>query len=395
MNNPRSNFPALHVTFAVCLALAAVGVTFCSSGGSVPAAAAPPLPTVAAAPVRLAPLVQREILPGELQPFESVAIYPRVNGFVDWIGVDRGSYVHRGQLLARLSAPELIAQRAAGQAQVQRAEAQRVEAVAKFNSDQGTWKHLQAAAATPGVVAGNEVEVARQAAEADQAAVTASVENVTAARAVLRSITDTESYLRLSAPLDGVVTERNVHPGALVSPTPSTGNPPLLRIASANRLRLVVAVPERETAAIPVGTVLSFTLPAFPGQAFHGEVARLAHEVDPQTRTMAVELDVHSPQGGSNLTPGMFPQVNWIMRRSQASLFVPAGALVRTTERTFVVRFRGDRAEWVDVHPGETMGDQVEVFNVPGGSLAVGDLVAVRGSDELRAGTVVHPQVHP
>jgi len=387
--------PVRVLVLALSVGLTGISLTHCGPRATAPATAAPPIPTVPAVAVTLAPLVQRETIPGELQPYESVAIYPRVDGFVEWIGVDRGSYVRRGQLLARLSAPELLAQRAAAQSQVQRAESQRLEAEARFNSAQGTWKHLQAAALTPGVVAGNDVDVARQAAQAAGAAVKAGADNVSAARAALRAVADTESYLRLTSPLDGVVIERNVHPGALVSPRPDAGNPPLLRIASAHRLRLVVAVPEREIAIIPLGTPLAFTVPAYPGRTFQGVVARLAHDVDPQTRTMAVELDVRSPQGNAQLTPGMFPQVSWTMRRPDASLFVPSTAVVRTTERTFVVRLRGGHAEWVDVRPGETMGDQMEVFNPPGGSLAEGDLVALRGSDELRAGTAVHPQTRP
>src|SRR5438094_9684057 len=127
-------------------------------------------------------------LPGELQPYEVVAIYPKVTGFVDWIGVDRGSRVRNGELIVRLVAPELVAQRSEAQAKLQAAEAQRVEAEAKLAADHSTYQRLKAAASTPGVVAGNDLDIAQQAAEADRARVRAALDNVNAAKQSLRSV---------------------------------------------------------------------------------------------------------------------------------------------------------------------------------------------------------------
>lgn len=98
---------------------------------------------------------------------------------------------------------------------------------------------------------------------------------------------------------------------------------------------------------------------------------------------MPVELDVANPSG--KLAPGMYAEVTWPTRRPAPSLFVPPSAIATTTERTFVVRIQSGAVEWVDVKRGATMGDRVEVF----GNLQEGDLVAVRGSDELRAATQV------
>jgi multidrug efflux pump subunit AcrA (membrane-fusion protein) len=98
---------------------------------------------------------------------------------------------------------------------------------------------------------------------------------------------------------------------------------------------------------------------------------------------MPVELDVENAQG--RLAPGMFPEVHWRMKRAEPTLFVPATSIVTTTERTFVIRVKDGAAEWVDVRTGVSIGAQVEVF----GKLAAGDLVALRGTDELRAGTKV------
>ncbi len=324
-------------------------------------------------------------LPGELQPYEVVAIYPKVTGFVKWIGVDRGSHVSNGELIARLEAPELVSQRAEAQAKLQSAEAQRIEAEAKLAADESTYRRLKAAAATPGVVSGNELEVAQKTAEADRARVGALGESVEAAKAALRSVEEIERYLRLTAPFAGVVTERNVHPGALVGPSMTV---PMLRIETRARLRLVVPVPETFVAGIPEGTKVSFTVPAFPGEEFSGRVARIANSLDVKTRTMPVELDVMNPS--RRLDPGMFPEVLWPVRRPRATLFVPASAVARTTEQTFVVRLREGEVEWVPVKTGPASGKLVEVF----GDLHQEDQVALRGTDELRPGTRVTPRLN-
>lgn len=194
-----------------------------------------------------------------------------------------------------------------------------------------------------------------------------------------------EGYLRVTAPFAGVVTERNVHPGALVGPS-SSDAAPMVRVVDQRRLRLVVPVPEAYTASLTRGASIPFKVAAFPGASFTGTVARVAGTVDVTTRTMAVELDVDNADG--RLAPGAFCQVRWPVRRSGSSLFVPTASVASTTDRTFVVRIRGGKAEWVDVTTGLTTGPLVEVF----GDLKPGDEVAGRGTDELRPGAEVRPR---
>ena len=315
-------------------------------------------------------------LPGELTPYETVALYSRVNGFVKTIRVDRGSRVKAGEEIAVLDAPELGAQKAEAQSKLQSAEAQLGAARSK------------AASATPGVVAGNDVVVAQKAAEADQDQIAAAQQNVEAARQALKSVGDMEAYLRITAPFAGVVTERNVHPGALVGPTGGPGTAaPIVRIVASSRLRLVIPVPEAYTADVASGASLTFSVAAYPGQSFSGTVARISQMVDVNTRTMAVELEVNNADG--RLAPGTFCQVRWPVRRTAPSLLVPSGSVASTTGRTFVIRVRGGRTEWVDVKTGLASGSLVEVF----GDLKPGDEIAARGTDELRAGTAVQPRL--
>jgi len=323
-------------------------------------------------------------MPGQLDPYETVAVYPKVTGFVKSIRVDRGSRVRSGELMVELEAPEFLAQRAEAQSKLQAAGAQLAVARSKADADASTYDKLKAASATPGVVAGNDLVLAQKALEADGSQIAAAQQTAEAARQAVQSITQMEDYLRVTAPFDGVVTERNVNPGTLVGPNsgPAAGTP-MVRVEHNDRLRLVVPVPEAYTAGVSRGGTMTFTVPAYPGQTFSGTVARIAQVVDVKTRTMAVELDVMNRDG--RLTPGAFCQVKWPVRRPAPSLFVPSGSVGSTTDRTFVIRIRNGRTEWVDVRTGLASGPLVEVF----GDLQPGDAIAVRGTDEIKPGTEV------
>lgn len=370
----------MHKTAAV-LAMAMVGC-----GGAPPSQA----PATQAGPqtIEVARVVEQPVnvmlsLPGQLDPYEMVAMYSKVTGFVKTMNVDRGSRVRSGDVLAVLEAPELSSQRAEAQSKLQSASAQLAAMRARTDADIGTYDRLKAAAVTPGAVAGNDVLVAQKAVEADRSQIAAAEQNAQAAGQALQSVTEMEGYLRIVAPFDGVVTERNVHPGALAGPAGGPAATPLLRLQKIDRLRLVVPVPEAYTADLTRGGVLTFTVPAYPGRTFSGTIARIAQSVDVRTRTMAVELDVAN--GDGRLAPGAFCQVHWPVHRAQPSLFVPAGSIASTTDRTFVIRVRNGKTEWVDVKPGLTSGSLTEVF----GDLRPGDEVAIRGTDEIRSGTAV------
>lgn len=374
---------SLRHTHTVLVLIIATGLSGCEGSASQPSQKTQSSPTT----VNVVAVESRKLnttlsVPAQTTPYETVAVLPKVTGFIESIRVDRGSHVKEGELIIQLSAPELVAQRSQAEAGLQRAQSQLTAAQAKLASDQGTYQHLAGAAKTPGVVAGNDLLVAEQTTAADRAQMEAAQHGVRAAEAALRSIAQLESYLDIRAPFDGIVTERNLHPGALVGPSAEQpGSQPIVRIENLGRLRLVVPVPEQYVAGVREGQQVAFSIPAYPGQVFHAPIARISHDISQSTRTMAVELDVRN----ALITPGTFASVQWPVQRPYPTLFVPATAVTNNLQRTFIIRVRNGRAEWVDVKTGVTADGKVEVF----GDLKRGDQIVANASDELASGTLV------
>lgn len=391
------------------ISLLLLGMTAACNRDSKPAAESVAKPPKIATATIESRIISRQLrLPGELVAWQEAPLTPRQPGYVSRINVDQGAVVRAGQLLATIDAPELTARRAAedsktavagqqwreSEARARSRRAQRLEAEARLAAVASTLQRLRIAARTPGVVSGNELEVATRQVEAEEARVRALRESETAdllhaeslaeaekaARAVALSAKATEDYLRIVAPFSGTITARFAHPGSLASP-----NQPILHLQQTSRLRLVVNLPEAEVATIRPGMSIAFTVPAYPGRNFSARLTRPAGALTARTRTMPVELDVDNRD--LRLSPGMFPLVTWPAERSTASLIVPLTAVAVTTERTFVIRIREGQVEWVDVRKGITVSldgkDFVEVF----GELAPGETIALRGTDELRPGT--------
>ena len=370
--------------------------------------------TVEVAAVKEKQLDKASKLPGELVAYRNVGLYPKVAGFVKSLSVDRGSIVKQGQLIVRLEAPEMVAQKnqagqnagaaETGELEAQRkwkaAKAQTTEAKAKQASDELTYQRMkEASIAYPGAVVRNELDVAEQTAasskahavaaqqweDAAEAEVTAAKKRAHAATNSAQSVRQMEAYLNIYAPFDGVITERNIDEGSFVSAPTGTGttSTPMLRVQQISVLRLVVAVPESDTPGIIQGKTVKFTVPAFGKRTFDGTIKRIGHALDMKTRTMPVELDVQNADG--ELEPGMYPEVLWPTQKKQSSLFVPASAVVTNTEKRFVVRVKDGVIDWVDVETGATMDDLIEVD----GALKPGESVAVKASDQLRPGSKV------
>jgi RND family efflux transporter MFP subunit len=260
-----------------------------------------------------------------------VSLHARVAGYVEKVLVDRGSVVKQGQLLVELSAPEMTARVAEAASRVHAAESERLQAAAQLAGAQSTWDKLKKAAEQRGVIAGNELTLAEKQVDAARALVSSRQQTVSAAEAAVRAFQVMQTYLQITAPFAGVVTDRLIHPGALVGPG---ADAVLLVIQQVSHLRLIVAVPEQDIGGIVAGAKVEFKVPAFPERTYAGAVARVAHSLDPKTRTMPVELDVLNRDG--SVSPGMYPSVKWPVRRTRPSLLFPKTSVVTNHRRTHV-----------------------------------------------------------
>jgi RND family efflux transporter MFP subunit len=317
-------------------------------------------------------------LPAELAPFLQADIEARVPGYIERVLVDRGSNVRRGQLLVELSAPELKAETAAAESTLHQAEADENQAEAQAAAVESTFGRLQEASKTPGAVAGNELVQAEKQRDAARSVVESRKAAIRAAQERLRATQETEGYLRVTAPFDGTITDRFVHPGMLVQ---ANVRMPLLKLQQAGHLRLTVPVPETYVGHVVHGASVNFHIAAQPGKSYTAKIARVSNALDPQSRTMMVELDAYNKDG--TLAPGMYPSVDWPVSSAEPLLLVPPTSVVSTTERTFVITSVNGHAHWVDVRKGAAFGEQVAIR----GNIKQGEKVLKRASDEVREGT--------
>lgn len=358
-------------------------------------------------------LFREDQLPGEINAYQDVLIYPKVPGFIKWIGVDRGSIVKKGQPMVKMYAPEYLARRSEGEAKVAAAKATLSAEESKLSdlqaelkkrkavllADQSTYQRVYTASLVPGVIADNDVVQWAQSVEADRQDVNTYMKRVNAKAhevsmrkeelsamiKAFENFADFASYLDIPAPFDGYVTERKMHVGSFVGPDGTGAYPPICRLKQIDLLRIVAPVPEVDAAGVITGSPVQFTVSSFPGKKFTGTVARIANDLDKDTRTMPVELNFLNPD--FKVLPGMFCKVYWPTRRPSASLFVPISSVVSTPLNTFVCKVQNDIVEWVTVQKGQIMDGMIEVF----GNLKEGDTVAQKGSEELDNQSRVKP----
>ncbi len=301
-------------------------------------------------------------LPGELESYFQTDISPRVSAYVQRLHADIGDHVHQGQLLADLDAPELTAA-------LNEALSKQKATEAVFQSSRGTYQRLRQTARTAGAVAPLQLAQARTQVVTDSL-------NVAAARSHYNAAKQMTDYLHLTAPFAGVITERNLSPGAAVG-MGGAGTLPLFKLRQLNRLRLRVAVPEAYVAEVHQGSPVKFSVKPFPGRTFTGRITRIAGSIQAATRSEQVEIDI--PNTKEELKPGMFASASLPITRPQSSIFVPKSAIVTTAERTYVIRVAQGHASLVDIQQGDENNGQVQVF----GKLKAGDVVLRTATEEI------------
>jgi RND family efflux transporter MFP subunit len=304
-------------------------------------------------------------LPGQLAAYQEVSIFPKVNGYVKNVHVDIGSKVHEGQLLMTLEAPELA------QSTMQ-AKEKYARTKADLSIDREHYNRLLEASQTPGAISPLDLSFVKSKLESDSA-----VSN--AAKSNWQMQETLQAYLVVTAPFTGVITERNVHPGALVS-AESKDFKPMLELKEISRLRLQVDIPENLSGSLKVNDTVSFYTSALPGRKITARISRESMNVNAQFRSERVEADVSNPD--ELLSPGMYADVVIYSKGNVSGFRVPKSAVVTSTEQKYVLIVKSGKIIKVNVTSGNESGQSREVF----GDLAKGDSVVTYANDEIREG---------
>jgi RND family efflux transporter MFP subunit len=308
-------------------------------------------------------------LPGTMQAFMDTPIWARSSGYLRHWYFDIGAHVTAGQLLADIEAPEI-------DRQLQQARADLETATANYNFARSTAERYQALLKTDSV-AQQDVDQKVSAAAAQKATVDSMTQNV-------QRLQQIQSFQKVTAPFDGVITARNVDVGALIDAGANTPGKELFHEAQTGVLRTWVSVPEDNSRAAQPGLTADVTLGEFPDRVFHGTLVRTSNAIDTASRTLLVEVDVPNPAG--ELLPGAYVTVHLKLPGVARALTVPVNALLFRAEGTQVAVVRGDRTQLVPIRVGRDFGNQLEVV----AGLTPSDRVIVNPSDSISSGIPVH-----
>ena len=365
-------------------------------------------------------------VPGTTAPLAEAYIYARANGYVRKRYVDIGDHVKKGQLLALLDAPDLDQQVEQARQQLRQAEADEAQQQAQLDLRRVTWERWRTLVAK-GVFSRQDGDQRETDYRAQLALVASSQRNVESFRANLNRAIALQSYERVTAPFDGIVTQRNTDVGALVgsggsampapmnsanmqsggsgsanssstsgssgstnqNATPSTGGSSggaLFAVAQIDKLRILVAVPEGYATSINPGMPAKVFLQERTGKPIDGTVTRSTRSLDQNTRTMLTEVDLDNRNG--SLYPGMYTVVSFVQVRGTSPITVPGDAVVVRQDRTMVAIVRDMKVQLVPVEIGRDYGPSVEIRS----GLHEGDHVVTTVSDGVRQGAKVRPR---
>lgn len=310
-------------------------------------------------------------LPGNTQAYNDTPIYARTSGYLKQWFFDIGARVQKGQLMAIIETPEVDQQLQVAQANLKSAEAD----LQLANTTSERYQSLLKSDS----VSKQETDVAIGGAAAKQAAVDAANANV-------RRLEQLQSFERIYAPFSGVVTVRNTDIGALIDAGSATGAAPkeLFRIASVDKLRVFVAVPETYAPAIVNGGTATLTLDEYPGQQFIGTIARNSNAIDPASRTLNVEVDVENTDG--KLLPGAYVFAHFKLPQDVRMLSIPANTLLFRAEGLRVAVVRNGKVHLQPVTIGHDNGSTLAIAT----GLTQADEIILDPSDSVIEGQPVN-----
>jgi RND family efflux transporter MFP subunit len=314
------------------------------------------------------------LLPGNIEPLYSAAIYARTEGYLERRNVDIGSKVKTSQLLAVIASPEV-------DQQILQARATMAQSEASLEQAKATLEQAKANAELTRLTRERDLPLGQQHAisqqivdeavqahnarvadvSAAEANITAAQANVTANRANVARLLQMQSFERIVAPFDGVITARNVERGDLITTGSATAGKPLFNIAQSGTLRIQIDVPQSQAVNIQDGQKASIDVKERLGRVYTGTVVRSAGSLDSAARTMLTEVQVDNRDG--SLLPGMYAQVKFTLAEPRTSLIIPTSSLVIDHSGMHVVTVGGDsKAHFIPVVIGRDMGTQVEIL---------------------------------
>jgi len=402
----RSRKFVITAALTLCLLFALLAVWHARAGSSVEAGLVHPdaghLPYVAVAPVKRETIANSLSIAGQFIPYQNVDLHAKVAGYIRTINVDIGDHVHKGQVLAVLEIPELVAEVDEAQASVHHAE----EEIQRSHSDvsraeadcvalhANADRLINTAKARPGLIAEQELDDAIAKDRASQAQVdaaksarAAAKQQLAVAEANRQHYMALSDYAKITAPYDGVVTWRFSDTGSLVQAGTSTNSGlPVVTLAQIDVLRLRIPVPESLASKVRSGDTADVRVQA-TGEHFSGKVARFTNSLDSSTRTMQVEIDVPNPH--YQLQPGMYAEVVLKAENHPNTLTVPVEAVKHHDGKASVLIVDAqNRVELREIRSGLEDPDRVEVI----AGLAEGDRVIVGDSGSLQPGQMVAPR---
>ncbi|HEY0910078.1 MAG TPA: efflux RND transporter periplasmic adaptor subunit [Bradyrhizobium sp.] len=345
------------------------------------------VPEVRVAAVRAGDGTINVSLPATTTAFEAANIFARTNGYIEKRYVDIGDRVKAGDLLVDITAPEL--------------DHQITQAKATLAQNQSTLQQTQASRDLADVTNGRDSKLVKQGwltlqqgdndrltLKVQQAAVGVAQSNIAAQEAQIRVLEQEKAYQRVIAPFDGVITQRNIDNGSLVT----SGSTFMFTLMHPDVIRTQVFVPQDEAFGLGPGVDAVVRVPEIPDRGFPGKVTRIASALQPGSRTLLTEIDVPNPDGA--LSPGIYCTVELYIPRKTPSMIIPADAVVFDQDGLHVAVVRNGTAHLqkitiardfgteVEVHDGVKVGDQV-ILN-PMVDLADGSKVAVRSASKAR-----------
>jgi RND family efflux transporter MFP subunit len=335
-------------------------------------------------------------LPGTVQAWYEAPIYARVNGYLKNWYFDYGAHVKSGDVLAEIEAPDLDAQFAAMEAKLNSAQAMVKVRDAERQFAQSTYERWRDS--PKGVVSVQEVEAKKADYNSAVARLNAATAEAAADQGEVHRLEALESFKKLTAPFDGVVTARETDIGALINAGSGTGGgsgPELFRVADLHMMRIYVQVPQELSAGIKAGLSAELRLPQYPDKTFKAMVTTTSSAINTNARTLLVELHADNPK--SELQPGAYAQVDFQLPADSNVVRIPTSALVFRKHGMEVATIGPDqKIALKPIELGRNLGVEVEVLkglttsdrlvNSPPDSLATGDSVRVAGESPRATG---------